>query len=38
MLPALFLPGPLVAEPGTLHELEDAETANLDDVAEVIPE
>ena len=38
VVPALFLPGPLQAEPGVVDELEDAEQANLDDVAEVIPE
>jgi EmrB/QacA subfamily drug resistance transporter len=37
VLPAFLLPGPL--KPGGVwEELEEAETANLDDVAEVIPE
>jgi MFS family permease len=38
VLPALWLPGPLRDEPGVMEELVEAESANLDDVAEVIPE
>ena len=38
IVPAVFLPGPLKAGPGVLHELEDAEAVNLDEVAEIIPE
>jgi EmrB/QacA subfamily drug resistance transporter len=38
VVPAVFLPGPLKAGPGVVHELEDAESVNLDEVAEVIPE
>jgi EmrB/QacA subfamily drug resistance transporter len=38
VLPALLLPGPLAAEPGEWEVLEEAESVNLDDVAEIIPE
>ena len=38
VLPAILLPGPLRPTPGVWEELEDAEAANLDDVAEIIPE
>ena len=38
IVPALLLPGKLPSEPGMMDELEDAELANLDDVAVVIPE
>ncbi len=38
IVPAVFLPGPLKTDPGVLRGLEDAEAANLDDVAEIIPE
>jgi EmrB/QacA subfamily drug resistance transporter len=38
IIPALFLPGPLPASPGVWEELEQDETANMDEVAEIIPE
>ncbi|HXX91216.1 MAG TPA: MDR family MFS transporter [Acidimicrobiales bacterium] len=38
ILPAVFLPGPLTSAAGVWEELEEAEVANLDEVAEVIPE
>jgi hypothetical protein len=38
VVPAIFLPGPVQPTPGVWEELKEAEAANLDDVAEVIPE
>jgi EmrB/QacA subfamily drug resistance transporter len=38
IVPALFLPGRLKSDPGVLREFEDAESVNLDEVAEIIPE
>ena len=37
-LPAVLLPGPLDPSQSTWQELEEAEAANFEDVAEVIPE
>jgi len=38
IVPALFLPGPSSSLPSMKEQFEDLESANLDDVAEIIPE
>lgn len=38
LTPAILLPGPLESSPSVLEEIEEAESTNLDEMAEIIPE